>query len=360
MKGDLAKAQRLFQNGKYPQVIRLLESQIFKYRESNAFFYLMGFSCLHTGDLGGADTYLQRSLSLKPDEVDVLLGLSVVQLKRRSVEQALRYLLEILDEEPSNRKASLGLKILKRHATPDQAEGLANSPKIMKLLPGKKQLPVLPLTIFIFVIAVGTLSYFIVPPIVTKTRSPRQSEVAALSIRNIPALVEESSDARHQYSESEIEQIFKRAKRHFADYRDNLSQVEINRLLVSNASLAVKEQARTIAHYIQEPDFTTIRDSFSYLEVVAELPLYSDCFVTWRGKVANIELGTENIIFDLLVGYEEGKIIIGVVSVSINFAALINQGDPVEVLGKIVILDNLQPSIEGISIRKLYPSDIAQ
>jgi len=52
--GFLDKARRKFRKGEFAEVIRLLEGTIFNYRDNHAFFYLLGMSCLRTGDVAGA------------------------------------------------------------------------------------------------------------------------------------------------------------------------------------------------------------------------------------------------------------------------------------------------------------------
>ena len=153
--------------------------------------------------------------------------------------------------------------------------------------------------------------------------------------------------------EEKSDETFQMIKRHLLEYRDNLAVREINRLLLSNASVYVKEKARLMKTFIQEPDFSTVKDSFPYLEVRADPGLFADCYVVWRGKVANVQIGEDEITFDLLVGYEEETELLGLVPVSLDFASKIENGDGIEVLGKVQVQEQ-QIYLQGISLHRLY------
>ena len=90
----LKKATKLFKAGKYSKVLLLLESQVFRYRQSFDFFYLLGISCLRSSDYGGGYSYLQRAINIKPDDINTLAGLAVVRGagvadRRRMISQAM-------------------------------------------------------------------------------------------------------------------------------------------------------------------------------------------------------------------------------------------------------------------------------
>ena len=87
---DFSKAQKLYRTKKYSHVIRFLEPQVFRYRENFKFYHLLGMSCLRTGDFGGAFSYLRRGIDLNHGDIETLLGLAVIHLKRRETAEAIR------------------------------------------------------------------------------------------------------------------------------------------------------------------------------------------------------------------------------------------------------------------------------
>ena len=61
---------------KFKAVVGILEPQVFKFRSSFQYYYLLGVSCLYSADINGADSYLNRASQLKGDDVNCLLALA--------------------------------------------------------------------------------------------------------------------------------------------------------------------------------------------------------------------------------------------------------------------------------------------
>ena len=77
-KSVLSRAHQLFRRRRFSHVIRLLESQIFRYRNNAEFYALLGSTCLYTGDFGGAESYLRRAEQLNEEDVTTQLGLAAI------------------------------------------------------------------------------------------------------------------------------------------------------------------------------------------------------------------------------------------------------------------------------------------
>ena len=355
MTGDLRKATRLYRGGKYTQVIRLLEPQIFRFRQSRDYFYLLGISCLRTADLGGANTYLQRALAIAPRDESVHLGLAAVHLKRQDVQEAIRCYLEILDSNAKNRFARRGLALLKKDSSPERIAELSESGRLNKLLPDSRRVGIWVYLVPLAIMVLAATAYFIITYLDVFDRVERQPSLLEIELPDIGDIVDLSGEYRYVLSEKEIVDAFGAVKRYFSQFRDNIAQREINRILGSNASVAVKEQVRTIAQYISEPNFTTIRDGFPYKTVLQDPFLYADTYVIWRGKLSNLSIYEDLISFDLLVGYEKNEVLLGIVPVTLDFAALLSQGDALEILGRVQVAEDLSIRLSGISIHKLIP-----
>ncbi len=354
MKDDIRKALKLYDKGKYTEAIRLLEPQVFRYRDNFRFYLILGMSCLRTGDTGGANTYLGRAISLRPNDTDALLGLAVLHLKRFEVTEALDYLLTISENDPSNRNAGRGLKLLKKDSSRERLSRMAENGTFDKLLPRRrrKNVPII-LIVAAVIAAAGIAAYLLTERF--SQQPVREPAVTELSLKRLDEITSNTPSARYILTESEIRESFDKAKSSFRDFHDNLAIREINRLLLSNASGQVKEQARTIMSYIGVPDFTSIKDSFSYTDVAAEPLLYDGTFVVWKGRISNLNIGDETITFDLLVGYETSQVLEGVVPVVLDFAVNLTQGNPVEILGRITVPTDDTILLEGISVHKLAP-----
>jgi len=352
----LKSAGKLFRKKKFSQVIRLLEQQIFRFRDSFEFYFLLGNSCLFSDDYGGADSYLKRAAQLKSNHVNTLLGLAAVALKRVQTEEAINNWLKALDLEPDNRTARRGLDLVRKYSISGAADlsEISNSRLFRDILPPRpfnRSIIILPLLILL----AGTLSlaavYFI-RPILPRKAVERPGLPDIELNKSQPALISMEGDYHYILTEKDILTSFENAKKYLTAFRDNMALKELNRILYSNASAYVKEKARLLTAFVQMPDFTTVKDTFTYNEVSKESLLYNGCYTVWSGKVANLVIGRENITFDLLVGYHEQKELLGIVPVFLNFGTDLENGTALEVLGKIES-EAGGLSIRGISIHRL-------
>jgi tetratricopeptide (TPR) repeat protein len=350
----LKRAQKLLRRKRFSHVIRLLESQVFRFRQNPEFFFLLGTACLYSGDYGGAESYLKRSDQLKPQDVQTLLGLAVIHARRGETDGALETWLRIVELNPGCRQAARGLELLRTAANTEDPGFFQDSKRIIRLYP---RLPLDPRTILFPIMAVAAAAviaaglYLIVPRL-PRLRPVRPGVQEVQLSPGQPALSADTTSSL-VLTEIQIRESFELIKRDLLQYRDNLAIREINRLLNSNASIYVKEKAKLLKTFVREPDFTTIKDSFPYTEVAVNPALYEDCYVLWSGKVANVRVSPQAIDFDLLVGYQDERELQGVVPVKLQFAFDLENGIGVEVLGKILLRDG-SLALLGRSLHRLY------
>ena len=336
----LRTAERLYRRRDYPGMIRLLEPQVYRYREDHRFYYLLGVACLHTGDIGGAYSYLLRSDQLQRS-LEATVGLAAIHCRRGEVEQALTLWLQVVEQDPRNRAARYGLALTRRggDAVAElRTDGLAH------LLP-RPPIRWGPVVAGLFVVAVGASAVILGPSLVASARerlaqrAPAQRpgvEEVNLSGANLDYVAPDRS-ARLQLSSAQVEAAFELAKRNLRQFSDNAAPVEINRILNSNATTGVKERARQLQAFVSPPDFSTLTSSYSYRQVRAEPWLYDAVYVRWSGKVANLSVGQDRISFELLVGYQDERVLEGSTSVFVEFPALLRDGMALEILGQIVV-----------------------
>ncbi|MFP4378528.1 MAG: tetratricopeptide repeat protein [Spirochaetales bacterium] len=350
----LVRSERLLRAGKFSQVISRLEPQVFRYRDNFAFYRILGTACLYAGDFGGAFSYLQRAYQMNPKDTGVALGLAAAQLRRKNVPEALKYWLDILDREPSNKRAKRGLALVKRIEDPADLVPLAESGKLDKLFPplGTRLPTWVPVAGLVLVAAFVT-AIWVVPLVGELLDRPRDQRrgLEEIAPATLPEeLTSPDASARYRFSEDEIEQIVEQIGLHFNAFEDNLARREANRILLSNANPLVKERVRLLISYLQEPTFATFERGFSFAEVEEEPWLYEGCFVRWGGATSNISLDDDAIRFVMLVGYEDERILEGTVPVTVPFVADVEPGT-VEVLGRIDLSgDDFE--LTAVSIRK--------
>jgi tetratricopeptide (TPR) repeat protein len=314
----LDRAERLFSAGRDAEVISLLEPQVPVYRESPRFYYILGSACLRSGDLGGASAYLKRAEQLDPSGSDVTLALAALCVRKGETDKAVTAYLKVLDEHPADRRAKEALSLLRTEGSPERLTLLVQSGKVAKLYPHSGR-ATKRIVIAIAAIAVAASAIALGPALLRLVHGlakPARPEVAAVSLSESERSSPVTSGGSFTYVMTEREAIaaFERAKSLFQDYRDNAALVEVNRLLNSNASAAVKQKAASLKAFVGAPDFRTIRDIPAFADVAREAGLYDGCAVAWKGMAANIREDRGEIVFDFLVGYHDKKRLEGIIS----------------------------------------------
>lgn len=357
MDSVLSESEKLFFRGKYSKVLRMLEPQVFQYRESYRFYLLLGYSCLYTGDFGGGYSYLRRAEQLSPGDTSANLGIALVLAKRGETEEAIRIWLTILDGRHEVKEAERGLRLIRESVEISEIAMKLEEGKLDRYLryPKRKRGRgrfLVPVLILIIGLLGGGLMF-------TKPWNLLKGGYTRPGLADIDLFSDESASDqgswRYTMSEEELKNSAEGVLDLLNQYRDNLARREMNRLLNSNAPEDLKEKIRFLDGYIQEPGFATLKDNFAYREVIADPPLYQDCHVIWRGRAANIVVESDAVLFDLLVGYEDETVLEGIVPVRCAFAVDLQENRKVEVLGRVVLADTpgAQVSLEAVSLHQL-------
>jgi tetratricopeptide (TPR) repeat protein len=342
-KTALARAERLFKQRQFAQVIRVLEPQITSYRENAKYFYLLGMSCLSTGDYGGAYVYFRRCTDIDYRNTNAQLGLAVVHLRRGENEESLRIWLEILQDEAQNRYARLGLETVRKYAGKDEGgmEALFENRKDLALVPspgfylprGVKWC----IAVFLLLAFALVPAGLIIKNKLDRTPEPSRPEIAAVKIETSEPVLDTTSRAPNMLTEQEVRAAFGKIKELFDAYQDNHARREINRLLLSNAAPAVKNKVRAFIPFIRTPTFAGFPESFTYQEVMADPLLYEGCFVRWKGRISNINIEPNKITLDFLAGYEDQKVLLGIVPSWMEFAASLQPDFAYELIAQIAL-----------------------
>jgi len=349
----LERARRLFRTRRFREVLRLLEPQIFRFRTDPEYYALLGLSCLHTGEMGGAATYLGRASQLDDQNAEVLIGLAAIHLKRREPESAVACWLRVLDLDPRNPIALRGLELLRSSGGALPAE-LEDPAALRGYLPRvRRGFPKALVVAAALIAAAAGVGYGALRLFAGHAKAPRPGIEDVNLPSEHPEVLVAAGQSLIAMTERELLRSFGRAKRYLLDYRDNLAVHELNRILLSNATAAVKEKAQLLRSYAQAPDFATFRDPFSYDAVSRSPQEYADCHVRWRGRVANVKTGETEITFDLLVGYQDGRVLEGVVPVTVRFGVDIENGEAYEILARIRVAAVGGLTLDAVSIRPI-------
>jgi tetratricopeptide (TPR) repeat protein len=339
----LTKAIRLLHRRKYGDVIRILESEIFRFRDSFKYYYILALACLKVNDFGGALDFFKRARDIKKRDVHVLLGLAVLFMRRGDTDRAVDLYLEVQEMEPKNKIAKKALKIIRKYGGTENSDTWVETGKLSMLYPPIPKLPFSKKTIFIplvFLLLAGTAFLLyrlnILSPINNSSAERRDLFLTMLDREERDAPVQVDGSYRYVLTRSEVLKTYEEAQKLFSQFRDEDAKTRLNRIIESNASEAIKNKARLLFSYTGVPGFDTLKDRFKYADVRADPSLYRDCYVIWGGMAANLELGENSTAFILLVGYDTHEKLEGRVAVTLDFAELINTEQPLEILGKVV------------------------
>lgn len=358
-KGILIQAVRQYRRRNFHQVIKLLQPQLFAYRQNSLFFELLAYSNLFLSDFAGSHAYIRRLLDIDPHSVNGRLAMALLCCKKLERGEAAAIWLTVLDDVPGNRYAKRGLNTLRRINSNDDLYLLFESDRWQHLLPGGKspffsRKTTVTITFFLLVFIVGTSIYSLWlnrsqnnPAEQSGNRSKLTYLSSQIDFDNALTI---SGDSIYNFNPQQLQQLTAAIDDNFFNHRDNLTQRDINRLLLSNASEEVKNRAEVLLPHLDQPNFITIEDNFSYQQVIKEPQLYQDCYVVWKGKAANQIVNEDRITFDLLVGYQDNLIVEGTVPVIFSTAVRVFIDQPIELLGQVIPDGNGRLYLRGISI----------
>lgn len=339
----LRRAERLFSRRRFAEAIRILEPQIYRFRESFDFYHLLGRSCIRTGDIAGAYSYLRRAEQLRPGDAGVLQLMAAIYHRRGERERALETYLEVLEASPGDRWARRGLDQLQHEFRDDAGAGGRRGGGQVAI---DRLLPPLPFRVpaWLWIAAAAMFASVAVLAGIRLLGQPAEEADARPGLAEVqlpgpdPEFVVAGARAGpFTLTDAEVEEAFDSAKRLLGAYRENEARIEMNRILLSNATEAVKTRVRRLDAFFTVPDFSTIGESLSLTEVIAAPRLHEGVYVAWPGLVANVAVGETAITFDLLVGYHRREVLEGRVRVVVPFAHLIDNGEPFEVLGRVAV-----------------------
>ena len=355
----LDRAAGLSARGKHAEAVSLLEPQLPIFRESARYYQILGSACLHTGDSGGAYTYLKRAEQLDPRHAGTILCLAALHLRRGETQKAIELYLKAQEIQPKDALAARSLAFMRRPDAEERITELVESGGFERFYPRDARSPKV-LIVAVAIVALAVAIGFAIPLVaglarqVGASNAPRP-EIAAIALSDSERAAPTETGGTYSYVLTEKEAVtsFEKAKSLFQAYRDNAALVLLNRLMLSNASSSIKEKARTLKSYVSPPDFRTVKDVPAYADVAREPALFDGCAVLWQGAAANIVTRSGQTDFHFLVGYVNGQRLDGIVPVSLEAGnGLVSGNLPFELLAR-VRLEAGSFSLVGVAIHPL-------
>lgn len=366
------KSINYYNSHKYSDVVKLLEKEIFIYKNYYFYHYILGMSYLRMGNLGTAQTYLKKAYTLNPTEPDVKQSIAILLAAQGKEDKAIQIWLKMIEENQEIQQSEFSLETIRKN--PIQGALFLNKNKIYtKLFPEIKvatgqnlskltrtlltiaSLAFLLTAIFLLIHSKGTIK-------LTLNNSKVKEKKA---INNIAAYIDdikindkekiENHEGQFVFilTETEIRNSFQKIKTHLKQVKDNFARIEINKILNSNASESIKLKAKNLASFISRPNFITFDDYLVLKEIKKNPLIYSNVYVKWEGIANNIEKKDNITYFDFYVGYNKNALE-GIITTKTTFDIDINFKDYVEILGQIDYDYNTNIlTLNAITIRKI-------
>ncbi|MDR2741663.1 MAG: tetratricopeptide repeat protein [Treponema sp.] len=360
----LTKAVRFLKRGKYEKTIRLLESEVLRYRDSFNYHYILASACIRAGDFGGALTYFKRAREIKLRDSLAMTGLAALFLRRGETDRAVDFYLEVQDLDPKNKLAKKALKVIKKNGGAEKIAAWIDSGKLSRLYPPAPKLSLASNRIFLSLCGLIAVAGVFVLLLHFNVITPFKPNAGREGFAGT-ALEREERDApfpidgsyRYVLTRDQVLDAYAEARKLFAGYRDEEAKVALNHILESNAPEGIKNKARLLFSYTKSPGFDTLSEgnSFTYAEVMKDPSLYRDCYVIWKGMAANLEILQNSTIFTFLVGYDTRTTLEGQVPVAFNSAIPVNPEFPLKILARIVPVvkpTGMDIRLEGTAIQQ--------
>ena len=342
----LTIAWRFMRRRKFATAIKLLEARQDIYEGNFEYYILLGIACLYVGDIGSSSLYFQQARKIKLTDTRLLLGQAAIFLRRGDTERALQYYIEIKENDAGNKIARNAIEFIRMHGDYDTICRWVDTGRIEQFYPSLGVNPEKVAAI------VAPSVCFILGVVLVLSLFPKKNyyKGGRLDLTELSLSSDEKNNAQEKdlsgqtfgyiLSDKQIYKSYLDAMDYFQTHRDNAAQVEINRILNSNASLTIKKKAQLLMGYLEEPTFDTLTDNPSYKAVEADPALYLDAWVSWGGKVTNAVVYEDgSYSCQLLVGYESGEVVEGIVTVRFASEPNITPDQPVKILGKISTQD---------------------
>ena len=342
----LTIAWKFMRRRKFATAINILEARRDIYEENFEYYVLLGIACLYVGDIGSSVTYFANARKIKLTDTRLLLGQAAIFLRRGDTDRALQYYLEITGNDPNNKTAKNAIEFIRTRGDYDTICRWVDTGRIEQFYPplGVNPEKIAAITIPAVCFVLGVALVFALLPRKNLYKGERRdlTELTLSADEKNNAQEKDLSGQTYGFilNDKQISKSYVAAMEYFQSHRDNAAQVEINRILNSNASVSIKQKARVLMSYLEEPTFDTLTDNPSYGAVESEPSLYLDTWVSWGGKVTNAVINENgSYTCQLLVGYETGEVVEGIVTVNFASAPNIMPDQPVKILGKITTQD---------------------
>jgi len=328
---------RYYRKKQFIKAISFLEKALIEKNDDHETYLFLGYASLFTGDIEGARRYFRGGLLVKEDNIELLKGLAYIYLKDERIEDAINLWGEVLEKNPREKMAKKALGNLRASKNVQNFIESAQPKNFFSWAPPiyiKIKPYLIGLSITFGVLIIGVIFY--TTPLYKKALERFYPEIIQLNKISFPSDVpisEEAEGILYSFSEKDIETSFIRIKKYIYKDRVNAAIVELNKIMLSNASPPVKERFKILYNFINTPDPLALDYNPRYYEIMKEPAAFEGVYVLWTGKIANLKKDKKSAQFDLLVNYEDEDTIEGISNITIYGTYYIENKQNVEIFG---------------------------
>lgn len=342
----LTLAWKYMRRRKFATAVKLLDGRSEVYEDNFEYYLVLGIACLYVGDIGSAYNSFQEARRLKVSDIRLLLGQAAIYLRRGDTDRALQYYMEIRENDPNNQTAKDAMEFIRTRGDYDTICRWVDTGRIEQFYPplGVNPERAASVVIPLIFLVLGCIAAFILIPRNNYYEGNRKdlTELILTRDESINPQEKDLSGQTFKYilTNRQITDCYANILTYFQSRRDNAAQIEINRILNSNAALSIKSKVQVVMSYLEPPTFDSISDVPSYDDVEKDPALYIDCYVDWSGKISDVVISESGAYScRLLVGYESGTVLNGIVNVRFDRDPGIVPDQGVKILGKICTED---------------------
>lgn len=358
---------RLLKHGDFIGAIDNFEEYNSNDNTNPSSYYYLGLTYIFRGLFDEAYNYLLKAHRLSENDANVLNALAFLNLRSNRVEEAVNYWLDILDLDKGNYFAKRNLDKVRQTKNIDKLVKTAAAEEFISFKIRKGLRIDLFKLNFLRTASAAVLLLVIVLAAVFIVRMSGRDRVTAVHKVHLEdiekvSMPEEGSDyiidrsvtrSILKLNPEEVLALFRSTKELLKKALYNKALFNINKVLHSNSTIAVKEKFRILGQFTAVRENFGLPDNVDYSELVNFPLFYEGVQVVWQGKIEDLSLEGGRVAFNLIV--KEKNKAIGVVKVRFDRNVFnIANGMDIVLSAQFQKIDEetRHPLLQGISIKK--------
>ncbi|MDA3901441.1 MAG: hypothetical protein PF637_13100 [Spirochaetes bacterium] len=292
--------------------------------------YLLSVAYLKSDRLASASDIVRNALRHYPDYAPFKEILTYLALKSgSSKEQVIGPIIQYGQEYPESRKIRrMHKRLLKskdfakfqRKLTLEECITLQKPPAAVEATHFKRDraafnlrfrpsnAAIVALVLIVVAVAV-TLSVVVKKSVFTQSSSSSEisTEHFRLDNHRYPLIDTEEGGSRFSYSnEKQLLEDYEKSRRYLKDGKNNEALVILNRIMLSNVNISVKDRVAFLKEFIRRMDEKQYQP-LSADKLIGDSALYSGFYVVLTGKINNYKSSEGSTVFTLLINEKDNQ-----------------------------------------------------